>query len=181
VTASVLTSAVAIWSPPFLPSPSRICVWFVCCAVHTITCARCCAALPGGGSNPALLVMRQERAGKSAGPRIRPIPFDTEAARTYGRVCAAVIDAGRKPRRRVTDLMIIAIAIAEELPLFTANPDHYKGLDGLLTVVPVTRHPSPGPPSRTTGKAWPPHHFRTVGSGMERSTTVTSGTGPGGT
>ncbi|WP_328915003.1 MULTISPECIES: type II toxin-antitoxin system VapC family toxin [unclassified Streptomyces] len=68
-----------------------------------------------------------------------PIPFDTEAARLYGRVCAAVIGAGRKPRRRVADLMIAAIAIAEELPLFTTNPDDYKGLDGLLTVVPVTR------------------------------------------
>ncbi|WUH91952.1 type II toxin-antitoxin system VapC family toxin [Streptomyces sp. NBC_00433] len=68
-----------------------------------------------------------------------PIPFDTEAARIYGRVCAAVIGAGRKPRRRVADLMIAAIAIAEELPLFTTNPDDYKGLDGLLTVVPVTR------------------------------------------
>jgi predicted nucleic acid-binding protein len=68
-----------------------------------------------------------------------PIPFDTEAARIYGRVCAAVIGAGRKPRRRVADLMIAAIAIAEELPLFTTNPDDYKGLDDLLTVVPVTR------------------------------------------
>ncbi|WP_329176451.1 type II toxin-antitoxin system VapC family toxin [Streptomyces sp. NBC_01477] len=68
-----------------------------------------------------------------------PIPFDAEAARIYGRVCAAVISAGRKPRRRVADLMIAAIAIAEELPLFTTNPDDYKGLDGLLIVVPVTR------------------------------------------
>jgi predicted nucleic acid-binding protein len=68
-----------------------------------------------------------------------PIPFDAEAARLYGRVCAAVISAGRKPRRRVADLMIAAIAIAEELPLFTTNPDDYKGLDGLVTVVPVTR------------------------------------------
>lgn len=68
-----------------------------------------------------------------------PIPFDADAARIYGRVCAAVISAGRKPRRRVADLMIAAIAIAEELPLFTTNPDDYRGLDGLLTVVPVTR------------------------------------------
>ncbi|UWE13229.1 type II toxin-antitoxin system VapC family toxin [Actinacidiphila bryophytorum] len=68
-----------------------------------------------------------------------PIAFDTEAARIYGRVCAAVISAGRKPRRRVADLMIASIAIAEELPLFTTNPDDYKGLDDLLTVVPVTR------------------------------------------
>lgn len=68
-----------------------------------------------------------------------PIPFDAEAARIYGRVCAAVISSGRKPRRRVADLMIAAIAIAEELPLFTTNLDDFTGLDDLLTVVPVTR------------------------------------------
>ncbi|WKX73147.1 type II toxin-antitoxin system VapC family toxin [Streptomyces sp. XD-27] len=68
-----------------------------------------------------------------------PIPFGSEAARLYGRVCAAVISSGRTPRRRVADLMIASVAIAEELPLFTTNPDDYKGLDGLLTVVPVTR------------------------------------------
>lgn len=67
-----------------------------------------------------------------------PIPFDVEAARIYGRICAAVVSAGRKPRRRVADLMIAAIAAAEELPLFTTNPDDFKGLDGLITIVPVT-------------------------------------------
>lgn len=35
--------------------------------------------------------------------------------------------------------MIAAIAITEELPLFTTTPDDYTGLDGLLAVVPVTR------------------------------------------
>ncbi|WP_410538785.1 type II toxin-antitoxin system VapC family toxin [Streptomyces sp. KL2] len=68
-----------------------------------------------------------------------PIPFGVEAARAYGRVCAAVISAGRKPRRRVADLMIASVAVAEDLPLFTTNPDDFKGLDDLLTVVPVTR------------------------------------------
>ncbi|WP_329550569.1 type II toxin-antitoxin system VapC family toxin [Streptomyces sp. NBC_00696] len=68
-----------------------------------------------------------------------PIPFDVEAARIYGRVCAAVISAGRQPRRRVADLMIASIAVAEGLPLFTTNPDDFTGLDGLLTVVAVTR------------------------------------------
>ncbi|WP_462186983.1 MULTISPECIES: PIN domain-containing protein [unclassified Frankia] len=72
------------------------------------------------------------------------IPFDAEAARIYGRVCAAVISAGRKPRRRVADLMIAAIAIAEDLPLYTTNPDDFTGLDDLLTVVPVTRSKTPG-------------------------------------
>jgi predicted nucleic acid-binding protein len=68
-----------------------------------------------------------------------PIPFGTEAARTYGRVTAAVIAAGRKPRRRIADLMIAAIAIAEDLPLFTTNPDDFTGLEHLLTIVPVSR------------------------------------------
>jgi predicted nucleic acid-binding protein len=68
-----------------------------------------------------------------------PIPFGVEAARTYGRVTAAVVSVGRKPRRRIADLMIAATAIAEDLPLFTTNPDDFEGLLGLLTVVPVTR------------------------------------------
>jgi predicted nucleic acid-binding protein len=68
-----------------------------------------------------------------------PIPFDAEAARIYGRVTAAVITAGRKPRRRLADLMIAAIAIAEDLPLFTTNPDDFAGLGHLLTLVPVAR------------------------------------------
>ena len=68
-----------------------------------------------------------------------PIPFDAEAARVYGQVTAAVIAAGRKPRRRVTDLMIASIAIAEGLPLFTTSPGDFSGLGRLLTVVSVTR------------------------------------------
>jgi predicted nucleic acid-binding protein len=56
-----------------------------------------------------------------------PVPFDAEAARIYGRVSAAVIASGRKPRRRMVDLMIAAAAIAENLPLFTTNPDDFNG------------------------------------------------------
>ncbi|UNO40133.1 type II toxin-antitoxin system VapC family toxin [Streptomyces sp. MST-110588] len=68
-----------------------------------------------------------------------PIPFDVEAARIYGRICAAVVSAGHRPRRRVADLMIAATAAAEQLPLFTTNPDDFKGLDDLITIVPVAR------------------------------------------
>jgi predicted nucleic acid-binding protein len=68
-----------------------------------------------------------------------PIPFDADAARVYGRVTAAVVAAGRKPRRRAVDLMIAATAIAAELPLYTTNPGDFVGLDHLATVVPVTR------------------------------------------
>lgn len=79
-----------------------------------------------------------------------PIPFDAEAARIYGRVCAAVISAGRKPRRRIADLMIASIAIAEGLPLYTTNPQDFHGLEDLLTIVPVTRPDTPQEPGRTS-------------------------------
>jgi predicted nucleic acid-binding protein len=72
-----------------------------------------------------------------------PIPFGVEAARAFGRVTAAVVAAGRKPRRRTADLMIAATAMAEGLPLFTTNPSDFDGLSGALTVVPVTRPLTP--------------------------------------
>jgi predicted nucleic acid-binding protein len=72
-----------------------------------------------------------------------PVPFDAEAARVYGRVAAAVVAAGRKPRSRIADMMIAATAIAEDLPLFTTNPDDYAGLDRLIRVIPVTRPSRP--------------------------------------
>ncbi|MFZ0214488.1 MAG: type II toxin-antitoxin system VapC family toxin [Candidatus Dormiibacterota bacterium] len=68
-----------------------------------------------------------------------PIPFGAEAARTYGQVAAAAVTIGRKPRARTADLMIAATAIAEGLPLVTTNPDDFRGLGHLLTVVPVRR------------------------------------------
>ncbi len=68
-----------------------------------------------------------------------PIPFDADAARAYGRVTAAAVSAGRKSRRRAVDLMIAATALANRLPLFTTNPGDFAGLDGLVTIVPVTR------------------------------------------
>jgi predicted nucleic acid-binding protein len=68
-----------------------------------------------------------------------PLPFDAEAARTYGMRCAAVLAAGRTPRRRVADLMIASIATANRLPLYTTNPGDFVGLDRLVKVVAVQR------------------------------------------
>lgn len=68
-----------------------------------------------------------------------PVPFDAEAARIFGRVTAAAIAVGRKPRRRIADLMIAATAVAAGLPLYTTNPGDFAGLGTVLRVVPVTR------------------------------------------
>lgn len=65
-----------------------------------------------------------------------PLPFDANAARVFGRVAASLRRAGRKPTARTYDAMIAAIAIANDLPLFTCNPGDFKGIEGLV-VVPV--------------------------------------------
>ncbi|MFD0885513.1 type II toxin-antitoxin system VapC family toxin [Streptosporangium algeriense] len=68
-----------------------------------------------------------------------PLPFDDAAAREYGQLWTAVVASGRKPRPRTADLMIACVAIANQLPLYTCNPKDFKGLDHLLSVMPVTR------------------------------------------
>jgi predicted nucleic acid-binding protein len=68
-----------------------------------------------------------------------PIPFETESARAFGRISAAVQAWGRTPRRRIADLMIASTAVAATLPLYTTNPDDFEGLHGILRVVPVRR------------------------------------------
>jgi predicted nucleic acid-binding protein len=95
----------------------------------------------GAGYNEHAELARRVAILQWAESEFDPIPFDAQAARIYGQICAAVVAAGRTPRRRVADLMIASIAAAEELPLFTTNPDDFKGLEELLTVVPVA-HPS---------------------------------------
>jgi predicted nucleic acid-binding protein len=68
-----------------------------------------------------------------------PLPFDTPAARSFGRISSAVLDSGRTPRRRVADLMIASVAAAADLPLYTTNPADFAGLDGIVRVIPVPR------------------------------------------
>lgn len=63
-----------------------------------------------------------------------PLPFDGAAARAFGRVAASLRRAGRKPAARSYDAMIAAIAIANDLPLFTCNPGDFEGVEGLRLV-----------------------------------------------
>jgi predicted nucleic acid-binding protein len=69
-----------------------------------------------------------------------PMPFDVQAARTFGQIVATVLAAGRKPRGRTADLMIASIAAANRLPLYTLNPADFAGLERLVEIVPIT-HP----------------------------------------
>ncbi len=59
------------------------------------------------------------------------LPLDAPSARAFGHVSAALRASGRKPAARAYDALIAAIAIANGLPLFTANPADFAGIDGL--------------------------------------------------
>ncbi len=60
-----------------------------------------------------------------------PIPFDARAARVFGAVAADLRAAGRKTQARAFDALIAAIAIANDLPLFTVNPADFQGIAAL--------------------------------------------------
>lgn len=85
---------------------------------------------------PLVAKTEQERAARQAHLQMAeadfdPLPFDTAAARSFGRVAASLRRAGRKPAARAYDAMISAIAISVGLPVHTCNPGDFKGIDGL--------------------------------------------------
>src|SRR5947208_3255424 len=51
-----------------------------------------------------------------------PLPVDAAVAREWGRLAAAVVSRGGKPRRRALDLVIAATANVQQVPLLTRNP-----------------------------------------------------------
>jgi len=63
-----------------------------------------------------------------------PLPFDAAAARAFGRVALSLRRAGRKPAARSYDAMIAATALANDLPIYTANAEDFRDIDGLDVV-----------------------------------------------
>ena len=95
------------------------------------------AAGPHATADTAERARRQDRL-QRVEAAFDPLPFDSEAARAYGRVFAAVMAAGRKARgARAVDLLIAATAVSARLPLYTRNGEDFRGLDGLLEVLVV--------------------------------------------
>lgn len=93
---------------------------------------------------PLVTTNRKERAARQAVLQqaeadFRPLPFDADAARAFGRVAASLRASGRKVQARSYDAMIAATAIANDLPLYTVNPGDFSRIEG-LDVRPVT-HP----------------------------------------
>lgn len=105
-------------------------------AISAITMAEL-AAGPHATDDAQERGRRQDRL-QRAEAAFDPLPFDSDAARAYGRVYGAVAQAGRKARgARAVDLLIAAVALSLELPLYTRNPQHFRGLENLLDVLRV--------------------------------------------
>src|SRR5438034_8673906 len=51
-----------------------------------------------------------------------PLPVDAVVAREWGRLAAAVVSRGGKPRRRAVDLAVAATANLHKVPLLTRSP-----------------------------------------------------------
>ncbi|MET0909665.1 MAG: type II toxin-antitoxin system VapC family toxin [Ilumatobacteraceae bacterium] len=105
-------------------------------AISALTLAEL-AAGPHAADNAEERARRQDRL-QRVEVVFDSLPFDADAARAYGRIFAAVAAGGRKPRGpRAVDLLIAATAVANDLPLYTRNPDDLRLLDGLIEIVAI--------------------------------------------
>lgn len=105
-------------------------------AVAAITLAEL-AAGPLATDDLAERARRQERL-QLTEATFDAIRFDAGCARAYARVYAETLAAGRKARgKRAIDLLIAATALAADLPLYTANPSDFNGLEALIGVTAV--------------------------------------------
>ena len=104
-------------------------------AISTVTLAELSAG-PSATTDASERARRQDRLQRTEAA-FDPLPFDIRSARAYGRVHAAVVEQGRKPRRKFADLLIAATALAEDLPVVTRNGKDYQGLEGLVTVIEI--------------------------------------------
>jgi len=105
-------------------------------AISAVTLAELGAG-PPATADPAERARRQDRLQRTEAT-FDSLPVDGAVARAYGRVYAAVAAARRKTRgRRAFDLLIVATALAAELPLYTRNPSDFQELEGLVEVIAV--------------------------------------------
>jgi predicted nucleic acid-binding protein len=124
------TSVLVDWDDPAvtggLPDESAICA---------ITLAEL-AAGPHLATDPAERARRQARL-QQVEALFDPLPVDAPASRSYGQVVAAVVATGRTHRSRIADLLIAATAHANDLVLYTRNPDDFAGLESLVTIITI--------------------------------------------
>jgi predicted nucleic acid-binding protein len=105
-------------------------------AVSALTLAEL-AAGPHAAQEPHERAQRQARLQRTEA-EFNVVPFDTTCARAFGAIYATVRREGSSARgRRSVDLLIAATALAENLPVYTRNPDDFSELTELIEVVGV--------------------------------------------
>nr|WP_276612503.1 PIN domain-containing protein [Kineococcus vitellinus] len=63
-----------------------------------------------------------------------PIPYDEEVLEAYDYVLAALLDAGKQPRKVLADALIAASAFSIGVPVLTGNVADFRGLEELVGV-----------------------------------------------
>jgi hypothetical protein len=102
------------------------------------------SAGPHATDDPAERARRQHRLQLAEAP-FDPLPFDADCARAYGLVYTQTLTSGRKARGiRAIDLLIAATALANELPLYTANIAQFTALSPLLDITAMPTGGWPG-------------------------------------
>jgi predicted nucleic acid-binding protein len=86
---------------------------------------------------------------------LTPHPFGLQAADKYGQLAALVLASGRRPRPRRLDLMIAATAIVGCLPVYTANPSDFRGLESVLDIRAVSTQAQTPPAQAATDPGTP--------------------------
>lgn len=107
-------------------------------AITAITLAELSVG-PLVADQPAERAARQMRL-QEAENSFDALPFDSAAARAYGKVAGDLRRSGRRVQARAFDALIAATAIAYDLPVYTCNPRDFSAIDG-LTVVAIP-HPA---------------------------------------
>jgi predicted nucleic acid-binding protein len=106
------------------------------CSIATITLAELSAGLHAAAES-SLRAARQEIL-QYLESTFQFVPFDSEAARAYGRIYAAVRTVGQKPRGgRAVDFFIAATALSRGLPLLTRNSADFTTVVNLVEIVSV--------------------------------------------
>lgn len=113
-----------ILGPALLPEES---------AISAVTLAEL-AAGPHATGDDEERARRQDRL-QWAATTWDALPFDSEAARAYGRIFSATRSAGRSSRARIADLLIASTAAANGLPLYTRNPSDFASFETIITVI----------------------------------------------
>jgi len=109
-----------IEDPARLPDEPLIC---------TITLAEVSVG-PLVASTPGDRAARQSHL-QQAEADFEPLSFDGAAARAFGRVASSLWAQGRQPAARAFDALIAAVAVSQQLPVYTCNPDDFSGIDEL--------------------------------------------------